>query len=211
MERDDVHEMAVDGWKKMKAGSGGKLGNEANGLDGRMRERSARNVLSGGSSIYPPSFIGAPTLVLPWNMVDNSSRPLQTHFGPVFVMRQFTEVFSSWSQAPSECFCEHLHPSPRDMTLHPPLTSLPLKRKPLATGKRAPRAPSIVEWFCRMPWLGYAAGSVAPPACHLVLAAARASPAVIHEDATSVVIDSPPFQVGQEVWGGLRRGPGATS
>jgi hypothetical protein len=26
-----------------------------------------------------------------------------------------------------------------------------------------------------------------------------------------VVIDSPPFQVGQEVWGRLRRGPGSTS
>jgi len=39
---------------------------------------------------------------------------------------------------------------------------------------RALRAPSIVEWFCLMPELPYAAGSVAPPACPLALAAARA-------------------------------------
>src|SRR5258708_35503767 len=41
-------------------------------------------------------------------------------------------------------------------------------------GKRATRAPSIVGWFFRLPSLVYAAGRVAPPACPLALAAARA-------------------------------------
>jgi hypothetical protein len=41
--------------------------------------------------------------------------------GRFLVMRQSREAFSSRSQAPSECFCEHLHPSPREMTLHPHL------------------------------------------------------------------------------------------
>ncbi len=40
-------------------------------------------------------------------------------------------------------------------------------------GKRAPNAPSIVGWFCPLPWLAYAAGTVEPEGCHLVLAAAQ--------------------------------------
>ena len=47
--------------------------------------------------------------------------------GRLFVMRQSREALPSRNQAPSECFCEHLHQSPREMTLHPPLTSMPLK------------------------------------------------------------------------------------
>ena len=123
-------------------------------------------------------------MVLPLDMVDNSISPLQTHFGPVFSsVRQSRQAFSSQSEAPSECFCWHLHPSPRDMTLHPPLALVPLKRKPAAMGKRAPRAPSIVGWFSLLPSLGYAVGSVAPDVCPLVLEAARALPAAIREDA----------------------------
>jgi hypothetical protein len=50
---------------------------------------------------------------------------------------------------------------------------------------RAPRAPSIVGWFCRLPSLAYAAGSVAPPVCYLALVAARAPLGVIREEAQS--------------------------
>ncbi len=42
---------------------------------------------------------------------------------------------------------------------------------------------TTVGWFSPLPWLGYVAGSVAPPACHLALAAARASPGAMHEAA----------------------------
>jgi hypothetical protein len=52
-------------------------------------------------------------------------------------------------------------------------------------GKRAPRAPSIVGWFCRLPVLPYAGGRVVPPVCHLALVAARAPLVVIREDAQS--------------------------
>jgi hypothetical protein len=52
-------------------------------------------------------------------------------------------------------------------------------------GKRAPRAPSIVGWFCRLPWRECVADSVAPPGCPLALVAARAPRAVLGEDARS--------------------------
>jgi hypothetical protein len=76
---------------------------------------------------------------------------------------------------------------------------------------QVPHAPSIVDGFCRLPWLGSAADNVAPDGCLLVLAAARASPAARHGDATSVIIRSPPLQVGEQMWSLLGRGPGATS
>src|SRR5215471_9752109 len=95
------------------------------------------------------------------------------------------------------------------MTLHPPLASIPLKRTPLARGKRAPRKLSIVDVFSQLPSQGSVAGSVVPPICHRALVAARAPLAVSGEDATSVVIGSPPFQVCQQVLGLLSRCPGA--
>jgi len=49
-------------------------------------------------------------------------------------------------------------------------------------GKRAPRKPSIVGWFSRLPSPVFAACNVAPPICPLVLAAARASPAAMRVD-----------------------------
>ena len=73
-------------------------------------------------------------------------------------------------------------PIPRDMTLHPHLAWMPLKRKPVARGRRAPRALSSVGWFFPLPWLAYAAGSVEPEDCHLVLAAAQVPLATMHED-----------------------------
>ena len=71
------------------------------------------------------------------------------------------------------------------MTRHPHLASMALKRKPLARGKRGPRAPSIVGWFFPLPELSRVAGSVAPPGCPLALAAARALLAALREDAQS--------------------------
>ena len=62
---------------------------------------------------------------------------------------------------------------------------MPLKRKWTAMATRAPRAPSIVDGFSRLPSLEFVAGSVAPIICLLALAAARASPAAIGEDAQS--------------------------
>src|SRR5258706_16315356 len=69
-----------------------------------------------------------------WIIRPAVSRPTSGRF---FVMRQSRETFSSRSQAPSEGFCEYLHPSPRDMTPYPPLTSLPLKRKTAEMGTNA--------------------------------------------------------------------------
>jgi hypothetical protein len=69
------------------------------------------------------------------------------------------------------------------MLLRPHLPVVALKRKPAARGKRAPHAPSIVEWFSLRPWLVSVANSVAPPTCPLALVAARALRAAIGEDA----------------------------
>src|SRR5579863_2031670 len=68
------------------------------------------------------------------------------------------------------------------MTQQPHLTSVALKWKPVARGKRAPRASSIVDGFCRLPSLVSAADSVEPDVCHHVLAAAQASPLAMHGD-----------------------------
>ncbi len=66
------------------------------------------------------------------------------------------------------------------MTRQLHLAVVALKRKPASRGKKAPRAPSIVGSFSPQPWLESAGDSVAPDVCHLVLAAAQASPAAIH-------------------------------
>src|SRR5947209_16000686 len=60
---------------------------------------------------------------------------------------------------------------------------MPLKRKPLARGKCAPRASSIVDGFCPQPWLGSVADSAVPLVCTLALVAARAPLEVIRGDA----------------------------
>nr|HET6904708.1 hypothetical protein [Ktedonobacteraceae bacterium] len=64
-------------------------------------------------------------------------------------------------------------------TLQLHLAVAALKRKPLARGKRAPREPSNVGWFSRLPWLASVAGSVALAVCHLALVAAVAPLEVI--------------------------------
>jgi hypothetical protein len=103
-------------------------------------------------------------------------------WGRFVAILQSREAFTSQSEPPSECFCGHLHRRPPDMTLRPHQACVALKRKPLARGTRAPRLPSIVDGFCRPPWLGYAGDSVAPDGCPLVLAAAQALPAAMHAD-----------------------------
>ena len=72
-------------------------------------------------------------------------------------------------------------------------------------------AQSTVGRFFPLPWLGYDVGTVARATCHLALAAARAPPGAMREDATSVIVNSPPLEMSQQVWGRLCRGPGATS
>src|SRR5215467_12142795 len=68
------------------------------------------------------------------------------------------------------------------MTLHPHLALVPLKRKPVAKGKRAPRASSIVDAFCPLPELSFAADSVAPDVCLLALVGGRAPRVARHGD-----------------------------
>ena len=95
-------------------------------------------------------------------------------WGGFSMIWQSRETFTSPSEPASECFCEHLHQTPCDFTLYPPLALAPLKRKSVPRGTRAPRALSIVGWFSQQPSLASVADSVAPDVCPLVLAAARA-------------------------------------
>jgi len=116
-------------------------------------------------------------------MVDNSITLCKPNSGRFLVMRQSRQALSPPSEAPFECCCRHLHPSPRDMTPQLHVISLALKQKPAARGTRAPRLPSSVDGFSRLPWPVSAAGSAAPDACHLAFVAARAPRAARHGDA----------------------------
>ena len=141
-------------------------------------------------------------------MVDNSRNPLQTHFGLV-CCDEAARASHRFAESGSirVLLLAHAPISPV-MTLHPHLTAMPLKRIPLARGKRALRALSIVGWFFPLPSQEYDADSVAPVACLLVLAAVRAPPAARYGGATSVIIGSPPLQMGEQGWGLLGSGPG---
>jgi hypothetical protein len=98
------------------------------------------------------------------------------------VTKQSRQPFSSQSEVPIRALLRVPSPlSPRHETA-PHSASMPLKRKAAAKGKRALRAPSIVDGFCQLPELPFSVGSVVPPACHLVLVAAPASPAARHGD-----------------------------
>ena len=57
--------------------------------------------------------------VLPSDMVENSTYSLRRHFE--LDVCHWTVRISHLlpGEAPSEFFCWHIHPSPRDMTLHP--------------------------------------------------------------------------------------------
>ena len=109
--------------------------------------------------------------VLPLDMVDKSTSYHSTYFRLFFIIGKSKQGLLSWSEAQFECCCWHLRPSARDMRQHPHPASMPLKRKPAATGKRAPRKPSTAGSFCRLPWLESVADSVGPDVCPLVRAA----------------------------------------
>jgi len=117
------------------------------------------------------------------DMVDNSRSLCKSCFADFFVSGQSGEVISPWSEAPFECYCWPSHHSPRHMTLHPHLASIPLKGKLAAMDERVPPSPSIVGSFSPLPWLGHAAGNVAPDGCPLVRVAAREPRAALHADA----------------------------
>src|SRR5947199_10431883 len=89
----------------------------------------------------------------PWalDMVDKSISHHSTYFRRFFIIGQSKQAFFSQREPPFEFCSWHMYETPRDMTLHPPLALVPLKRKPAARGRRAPRAPSIVDGFCRQP------------------------------------------------------------
>jgi hypothetical protein len=55
----------------------------------------------------------------------------------------------------------------------------------VARGKRAPRAPSIVDVFFRLPSPEFAVGTLAPDGCHLALVAAQAPLVAMREAAQS--------------------------
>ena len=115
-----------------------------------------------------------------WIIRFPAANPLLVGF---FVMVPIEEAIFSWREGPSDFFCCYFHHPRYARTVQLHLAVVALKRKAAARGKRASRTPSIVGWFCQRPWLGYAADSVAPPACHLALVAARAQHGVIREDA----------------------------
>ena len=58
---------------------------------------------------------------------------------------------------------------------------------------------SIVDSFSQLPSPVFAVGNVAPDACLLVRAAARASPAAQRSDG-QVVVGAPPLQMGEQLW-----------
>src|ERR1051326_2507960 len=95
-------------------------------------------------------------------MVDKSTTLSKPTLGWMFVIGQSRPAFSSKSEAPIQVPLHAPALLPRDMTLHPDLALVALKRKPLARGTRALRAPSIVGWFCQLPWRASAIDSVAP-------------------------------------------------
>ena len=121
--------------------------------------------------------------VLPWEMVDKSTSPLQIPFRLVLIIGQSEQATSTWSEAPSECFGWHLHCPLQHMRAHLHLTFMALKRKSAVRGKRAPRVLSIVGWFCQLPLREFGADSVVPPVCHRAHAAVRAPLVVIGVDA----------------------------
>ncbi len=77
-------------------------------------------------------------------MVDKSHSLSKPTSGWMCVIGQSGQAFSSQSEAPIRVLLLAHAAASRDMILHPHLASMPLKQKPLARGKRAPRAPSIV-------------------------------------------------------------------
>ena len=90
----------------MKAGRGGKLGDEANSLDGQMREKPAQNVLSGDSSIYPPCPMAAP---VEFSTIPNGST---TRLVPMVLDSRMITLSSRGHCKPSKLFAPGMEWSP---------------------------------------------------------------------------------------------------
>ena len=123
-------------------------------------------------------------------------------------MRQSGEAFSSPNETPSELLCGSLHPSPHDMR-KPPILLVSLSSANPWQGAREhfPCCPPLVRF----------------PSCHR----RRTLPIALRQTlATSfarfckghsqrlvrtykVIVGTSPFQISQELWGLLSRGPGA--
>ena len=121
--------------------------------------------------------------VLLLDMVENSTSPLRTHFRLAFSSVDAPEgVLHPLRQRTYLCF-----PLPQTAPCSLRARRLMSCMRPFGCRASAIRdstalpAPSIVGWFCRLPWREYASGSVAPPSCHLVRAAAPGPLAVQHE------------------------------
>jgi hypothetical protein len=115
--------------------------------------------------------------------VEKSPSLSQPTSGWMCVIGPSGQAFSSQSEAPIPVLLLAHAAASRDMILHPHLAWMPLKRKAKARGKRAPRAPSILGSFCRLPELPSVGGRVAPEECHLARVAARALLSAMGEDA----------------------------
>jgi hypothetical protein len=117
-------------------------------------------------------------------MVDNSTNPCELILGWFYPIRLYKRATSSCRLLLFLCF--HLHSCVQCRFAGRLLASFMLKflhMAPAAKDNRALLVLSTVGWFFPLPELRYAAGSVAPEVCYLVLAAARALPAAMRGDA----------------------------
>jgi hypothetical protein len=153
---------------------------------------------------------GMVVVVLRLDMVENSTSLCKPISGRFWVMRRSRQAFSSRSQAPSECFCEHLHPSLRDMIQHPiwPV-SLSSENRQQWTREHLARRPSPVGSAGCHGW------RTRPVALRQTVAPSFAR---LHERypqrfvrTHKMIIRSPPLQMGEQVWRLLSCCPGSTS
>ncbi len=125
--------------------------------------------------------------VLPWDMVDNSTRPCKRSSG-WFSSHSTGSGMVPDPDGPHACHCFHLHQAIPCQITERLLMSLTLTCSsvaPAAKDSTRLRVLTTVGGFCQLPSLECVAGSVAPRVCPLVLAAARAPLGVIREDAQS--------------------------
>jgi hypothetical protein len=124
--------------------------------------------------------------VLPLEMVENSISPCERISGG-FSPHSIAQIDIMLHPIDlSACTCFHLHDAAYCHRTGLFLTSFTLNMRIVALvagDSTALPLLSTVGWFSLLPWLGYAAGSVALPACSLALAAARTQPVAIRGDA----------------------------
>jgi hypothetical protein len=118
-------------------------------------------------------------------MVDKSTSPCKRISDWFSFIRTSREtVSSSRSPPPSALSFTELSLPFREPLLASGALNRP-SRGPAAEENRGLPPLSIVGWFCRLPWLESAGGSIAPDGCHLALAAGRALLGAKHGDAQS--------------------------